>query len=56
MATRGQHAPFRLKRRGKRWDRPCRLRLDYFATDEDEDSIITGPGDERESGAAGPRG
>jgi len=55
MATRGRHAPFHSKRRRKRWDRHYRVRPEFFATDEDDDSILIGPGDERDS-AVPPRG
>jgi hypothetical protein len=57
MAARGRHAPLRFERRRSRWERRHLIKPDFPASDEDEDSIIIGPGDERESGAAVlPRG
>ncbi len=54
MATRGRHAPFSFKRRRARWHRHDRMRPDYPAMDEDEDIIMVGPGEERDSDAGPP--
>lgn len=54
MATRGRRTLFRFKRLRSRWERPHRIQPDFPALDEDEDGIIIGPGDERESGNAVP--